>query len=172
MTHTVDGTATAAPEGYPYPYVVPEPGRFTRVVNRLIARTPGWVGPSAVAFCFAGAAAGVLAINPTDSNATSAPSCIIKLTTGFDCPGCGGTRAFYYLMHGDLPAAAHHHAIAVFAAPFIVWLYAAWFLKAAFGRDIPAPRVTPKMIGILLAVWGVFTVVRNLPWAPFTWLYV
>ena len=58
--------------------------------------------------CFGGAAAYVLYTNPTDGNADSVPTCLVKLTTGFDCPGCGGTRAFYYALHGNLPAAARH----------------------------------------------------------------
>ena len=83
----------------------------------------------AVATCFAGAAAYVWIINPTDIGASDVPTCIVKLTTGLDCPGCGGTRAFYYLLHGNLPEAARHHAMAVFAAPFLVWLFVAWSVK-------------------------------------------
>ena len=96
----------------------------------------------------------------------------LKLTTGFDCPGCGGTRAFYYLLHGNLPEAARHHAIAVFAAPFIVWLYLAWAVKHMTGRQIPIPRIGAKSAAVFIAAWAVFMVVRNLPWAPFTSLYV
>jgi hypothetical protein len=33
-------------------------------------------------------------------------------------------------------------------------------------------RITPKTISVFLAAWGIFSVARNLPWAPFTWLYV
>jgi hypothetical protein len=153
-------------------YVAPKQGRFTRAVTRFVSRMPGWTGPVGVAACFAGGAALVLATDPTDSDASSLPTCIIKMTTGFDCPGCGGTRAFYYLMHGNLPAAARHHAMAVFAAPFLVWLYVAWFAQAAFGRTLPAPRITTRVIAVFLAVWMVFSVLRNLPWSPFTWLYV
>ena len=159
--------------GYPYPqYVTPPMGRFATVVSRFVTRMPGWAAPVAVAVCFAGGAAGVLALNPTDSDASSVPTCIVKMTTGFDCPGCGGTRAFFYLLHGNLPAAARHHVLAVFAAPFVVWLYVAWFAQSAFGRTIPAPRITTRTIAFFLAVWMVFTVARNLPWPPFTWLYV
>ena len=36
------------------------------------------------------------------SGAFDSPTCLVKMTTGFDCPGCGGTRAFWYLLHGDV----------------------------------------------------------------------
>jgi hypothetical protein len=165
--HHVHSVAPAAPQ-----YYIPEPGRFTRFVVRLAERTPRWLGPASIAVCFAGAASYVWVMNPTDSNATTMETCLIKLTTGFDCPGCGGTRAFFYLMHGNVPEAVRHHAIAVFAAPFVVWLYLAWAIRTTTGRQIPVPRIGAKTASVFLAVWAVFMVVRNLPWAPFTSLYV
>jgi hypothetical protein len=41
-----------------------------------------------------------------------------------------------------------------------------------FGWKLPQLDLSPKAIGIVLAVWGVWSVARNLPWAPFTSLYV
>jgi hypothetical protein len=37
---------------------------------------------------------------------------------------------------------------------------------------LPRLRVTPLGIGLFLAGWLVFSVLRNLPWAPFSWFYV
>jgi hypothetical protein len=137
-----------------------------------IDRKAPWVGPAAIATCFASAAAYVLISDPTDGGAGDIPTCIVKLTTGFDCPGCGGTRAFYYLMHANIPEAARHHAIAVFGAPFLVWLYLAWTIRKVTGRRIPVPRIGPKAISIFLGAWAVFAIARNLPFAPFTSFYV
>jgi hypothetical protein len=162
-----------AHEAEPAPvYVTRPPGRFTRFVVRMVERSPRWAAPAAVAVCFAGAASYVWVLNPTNTGATDVTTCIVKLTTGLDCPGCGGTRAFYYLMQGDLPEAARHHALAVFAAPFLVWIYLAWTVKAVWGKQLPMPRIGAKTVSVYLAVWAVFMVVRNLPWAPFTSLYV
>lgn len=157
------------PAGYP-----PQPGpdRFSRFVLRAYSRFPRWMAPAAVLACFAGAAAFVLYTDPTDGDASATSTCVVKLTTGFDCPGCGGTRAFYYVLRGNIPAAARHHAIFVFALPFLIYLFAAWAGERLFHRRLPPLQVTPRMIGVFLAAWGVFTVLRNLPWAPFTWLYV
>jgi hypothetical protein len=142
------------------------------LIVRLYEHTPRWLAPVSILVCFITAAAYVWISNPTDSGAADPPGCLIKLTTGLDCPGCGGTRAFYYLLHGNIPQAARHHAIAVFAAPFLVWLYIAWAIKHTTGRTIPAPKITAKTVSYFLAIWAVFMVVRNVPIAPFTSLYV
>jgi hypothetical protein len=39
-------------------------------------------------------------------------------------------------------------------------------------RTIPQLRLPNTLIVGFLAAWIVFSVARNLPWAPFTWLYV
>jgi hypothetical protein len=164
------GPVRFGPPGYEVPA-----GRghaVARMIDRLAARTPSWGAPAAIALCFAGAASFVLATNPTDTGAADLPTCIVKLTTGLDCPGCGGTRAFYYLLQGNIPEAARHHAIAVFAAPFLVWLYLAWAVKRITGRTLPTPRISSRAISLFLVAWAVFAVVRNLPFAPFTSLYV
>lgn len=158
---------TAAPPPPPY-FVPPPPGRFTR----LMARSPRWLAPVAVLGCLAAATGYVTIANPTESTADAPPTCLLKLTTGLDCPGCGGTRAFWYMIHGDLPAAARHHALFIFAVPFLVYVYVAWAGKRVFGKTLPSLRITPPMIGIFLAAWLGFSILRNLPWAPFTWFYV
>jgi hypothetical protein len=120
----------------------------------------------------AGAVAYTEATNPTDADAGAAPTCLLKYTTGFVCPGCGGTRAAWYLLHGDLPAAARHHALFVFAVPFLLYLYVAWAGKRIFGWNVPQLTLSPKVLGAFIAVWGVWSVLRNLPWSPFTQFYV
>ncbi len=91
----------------------------------------------AVLFCFFGGVAYTLPTHPTSSDAASTPNCIIKLTTGFDCPGCGGTRAFFYLMHGNVLAAARSHLLLVFAPPYLVYMYVAWAAGAMFNWKLP-----------------------------------
>ena len=164
--------AGLAPPPYPYLPTYREPNRFYRAMLRLYARTPKWAAPAAIAVCFAGAAGYVLVSDPTDAGAGDLPGCIVKLTTGLDCPGCGGTRAFYFLLRGNVPEAARHHAVAVFAAPFLVWLYLGWAVKRVSGRQLPVPRIGAKTVSVFLLAWAVFMVARNLPFAPFTTLYV
>ena len=44
--------------------------------------------------CAGGAVGYTLWADPTNVAADAIPSCLVKLTTGFDCPGCGGTFSF------------------------------------------------------------------------------
>jgi hypothetical protein len=158
---------------FPLGYDPATPDAFSRLITRASRRTPAWAGPAALAGCCAAASAYVLLWgNPTDSGADDMPSCLVRLTTGYDCPGCGGTRAFWYLLHGDLPAAAHHHMLFVFAVPFLIYAYVAWAAGTMFNVRLPQLRISMRGISIILGVWAVFTVLRNLPFAPFSLFYV
>ncbi|MFG1778359.1 DUF2752 domain-containing protein [Micromonospora sp. NPDC049051] len=154
------------------PYPVAEPDRLTRFVVRLYERSPRWAVPLAALGCVAAGIGYALISDPTRSAPDAAPTCLLKLTTGLDCPGCGGTRALWYVLHADLPAAARHHFLFVFALPFLAYLFVAWAGKQAFGWRLPELRISSRVIGVFLAAWLAFTILRNLPWAPFTTLYV
>ncbi|WP_407939948.1 DUF2752 domain-containing protein [Micromonospora tarapacensis] len=160
------------PVGYPAGYPVAEPDRLTRFVARLYDRAPRWVVPLAAVGCVAAGIGYTLLSDPTRSAPDALPTCLLKLTTGLDCPGCGGTRALWYVLHADLPAAARHHFLFVFALPFLAYLFVAWAGRQAFGWRLPELRIGPKLISGFLAAWLAFSVVRNLPWLPFTALYV
>ena len=135
-----------------------EPDRLTRFVLRL-----------ARAFAALGGAAGRprlrrrrhglhAAQQPDPTTRTPRPTCLLKLTTGLDCPGCGGTRALWYLLHGDLPAAARHHFLFVFALPFLR------VPLRRLGRDagvrLAAARAAAQLDGDggFLAAWLAFSV--------------
>jgi hypothetical protein len=154
------------------PALVPQSDRFTLWASRMYARQPGWFGPLAVLACIGGAIGYTIVTHPTQTDAGMPPSCLVKMTTGFDCPGCGGTRAAWYLLHGDVPAAARHHLLFVFAVPFLLYGYIAWAGSRAFGWKLPQISLGPKAIGWFLGVWAVFSILRNLPFAPFTVFYV
>ncbi|WFE19358.1 DUF2752 domain-containing protein [Solwaraspora sp. WMMD937] len=149
-----------------------QPDRFTRLVNRLWVRSPRWLAPLAVLGCIGAAAGYTVITDPTTSNAEAAPSCLLKLTTGLDCPGCGGTRAVWYLLNGDLGAAARHHLLVVFAVPFLLYVYLAWVGQQLFRWRLPQLSLSPTAVGWSLGVWLAFSVLRNLPWEPFSWFYV
>jgi hypothetical protein len=149
-----------------------KPDRFTRMLY-AIRDSPAWIAPTALLVCFLSAASFVVISDPTDDLGPT--TCAFKMVTGFDCPGCGGTRAFYYVLTFNLPEAARNHVIAVFAAPFLVYLYASWALRRVFPRvrwRFPSFRLTPLMATYFMIGWAAFWVLRNIPWPPFTALYV
>jgi hypothetical protein len=96
--------------------------------------------------------------------------CPFKLVTGWDCPGCGGTRAAHQLFTGHLGAAADLNVLALLGIPLILTaLFVS--LTAALGgprwRSIAFSRLwTSVALVAVLAFW----LLRNLRVAPFDWL--
>ncbi|ADU09694.1 DUF2752 domain-containing protein [Micromonospora aurantiaca] len=129
--------------------------------------------PLAVWVMLAGATAYVLAFNPTDRLADPTGPCVWHALFGIDGPGCGGTRMYWYLVHGNLIQAARHHLAAWAATPFVLYALVAWTASWTFGRRLPQLRIPRSAYVTYLAFFLLYSVVlRNLPWAPFTWFYV
>ncbi len=54
----------------------------------------------------------------------SGPSvCLFRNLLGRCCWGCGMTRAFFSLLHGDFAAAWDYNHRVVIVAPLLLWLY-------------------------------------------------
>ncbi len=88
---------------------------------------------------------------------------------GFWCPGCGGLRAVNDLTHGEVWSAASSNLLVVALMPFVVLALAVWALDRWRGHRRRLPRRAVLVGGYaLLAVAGVFTLLRNTPAAP--WL--
>jgi hypothetical protein len=115
----------------------------------------------------------VLTYNPTDSQQDLTGPCVFHETFGIDGPGCGGTRMFYHLIHGDLVEAARHHLVALVGLLYGLYALVAWTAGWIFGKRLPIWRPSLRAIVIYIAVFLIYAVVlRNLPWAPFNWFYV
>ena len=90
------------------------------------------------------------------------PICLFHKLTGWNCPGCGGTRAAYALLHGKFALALKDNAL------FIVLLAAAgargiWFAARRIWRQPVGEFLPANILWALLAITMVFTVLRNLP---------
>jgi hypothetical protein len=133
---------------------------------------PSWLAPLAVLGCVAAAFTYVLANDPTDQQRDPLGPCAFKLLTGLDCPGCGGTRMVWYVLHGDVGQAARHHLIAFIAIPVLVYYFTVWASRRWFSVRLPTWRMPSKVWVGYLAVWLVYSVLRNLPFAPFDYFFV
>ena len=116
------------------------------------------------------AGAGVVAyFDPT--KAGFLPVCPLYALTGIACPGCGLTRGFHALFHGDVLTALDHNAL----LPIFVLLFGFGFLSLFYfalrGRPLGLNIFHPIALWVALVLLLVFGVVRNLPWYPFNVLF-
>jgi hypothetical protein len=108
--------------------------------------------------------------DPTDRLADPTGPCLWHAATGINGPACGGTRMFYYLLHGDVVQAARHHLVALLAVPFLLYAFIGWAARAWFGVAMPPLRPAAWMYATYAVAWLLYAVVlRNLPWLPFSW---
>jgi hypothetical protein len=99
------------------------------------------------------------------------PACPLYAMTGFACSGCGLTRGFHALLHGDIVTALGFNAL----IPLFVLLFGFFFLSMLYvavrGKAFPRWSVSlPVIWGMFVLLIG-FGVVRNIPAYPFTLLF-
>src|SRR6185312_6786981 len=89
------------------------------------------------------------------------PRCPIYTYTHLLCPGCGGTRAMYELLHFHLRGALHYNALLTVLAPLGgLWFAFSWWraVRDNVTLRLQSPRFAIATV-ILLTV--LFTVARN-----------
>lgn len=122
--------------------------------TRLTTAGAGVVGATWIVF--AGAA-----YRPTGT-AFAGVGCPIKHLTGFDCPGCGSTRALGALTRLDLGAALDHNVLVPIALVFVVASWIAWTWATWAGRAAPSLVRGPRSIISIAVLVAMFTALRNL----------
>lgn len=98
------------------------------------------------------------------------PRCMLYVTTGLQCPGCGGLRAAHALLHGQVDLAFRLNPLLLVFGPILLYMAireTAWHL---FKREFPPLFRRPAVLWTFLAVVLLFTVLRNLPFGPLAWL--
>ena len=79
------------------------------------------------------------------------PACIVKWTTGIDCPFCGMTRATLALGHGDIRGALALHPLAPLVVVGMLLLFGT--IALGRGRALLVGRRPQLLIGAILAIW-------------------
>ena len=117
----------------------------------------------------AGGAGAVAYFDP--SKAGLFPVCPLFALTGFACPGCGLTRGFHALFHGDIITAIDFNALIPLWVLIFGWVFVSLLLVAVRGRGLPMWPTYPKFLWSFAIVLLGFGVLRNLPVWPLTILF-
>ncbi len=98
------------------------------------------------------------------------PVCPLHALTGLNCPGCGLTRGFHALFHGDVLSALHFNALLPVYLFVFVYLFVSLVLVAVRGRGLSFNIFRPNLLYGFFIIALIFGVVRNFPVYPFTLL--
>lgn len=98
------------------------------------------------------------------------PVCPLYALTGIHCPGCGLTRAFHALFHGDVLTALDYNALLPVFALVFGFMFVSLVLIVIRGRGLSLRIFPPASLYGFLVLAAAFFVLRNLPFYPFTLL--
>ena len=134
--------------------------------------TEPWSLPRSRPFAPAGVAliagAGLFAIGVRDPHEGGAwARCPTRWLAGMSCPGCGSLRALHDLATGELAEAVTHNPLVFPALAFLGWVWIAWTVRI-YGGSLPAPPGGRVFCMVVLAMFAVYTLTRNVPGAPFS----
>jgi len=83
--------------------------------------------------------------------------CTFQRIVGLPCPGCGGTRAVYYLFHGDFLKSFQYHPVVIYGVLAYFHFMGSYFFrqrrKREEDREIQIPVYLYLAIGIILIQW-------------------
>jgi len=128
--------------------------------RQLAAAATIWVGLAAIAvFLFF--------FNPSSPANQWFPKCPFRLITGWQCPGCGSTRAFYQLLHLHPIAAFKFNPLMVLTLPFLIYGFLGFTKSAITGKPYRRIFIPPIYLWAWLALMIFFWIFRNTPWYPF-----
>lgn len=102
---------------------------------------------------------------------TMMPACPLFSLTGLACPGCGLTRGFHSLFHGDIISAIDFNLFTPAWAVIFAWVFVSLVLHAVRGRGLVMWPTNPRFMYGFMAVLVVFGILRNVPAWPLTILF-
>lgn len=88
------------------------------------------------------------------------PGCPIYNLLHLYCPGCGMTRAFTALFHGDIILCLRQNVFCILSIIVAIWLYIEFLFKV-FGKKAPFSFNTTFWAVVALVLCIVYFVIRN-----------
>ncbi|MBZ5493732.1 MAG: DUF2752 domain-containing protein [Acidobacteriia bacterium] len=89
------------------------------------------------------------------------PRCLFYALTGLQCPGCGGTRALYHLLHFDFSGAIRYNALVTVLIPMVLTWFIFWYTSVIFRGHAPDLRISRPIAVCLYLIVLFFAVARN-----------
>ena len=96
------------------------------------------------------------------------PACPLHKLTGLSCPGCGSLRALHQLAHGHFGEALRLNPPLMIALPFLSWMVLRRMTVELGVRPLPQIPLSRRWGWRLLIGVLIFSILRNLPFAPFS----
>lgn len=97
------------------------------------------------------------------------PACQFYKLTHLHCPGCGGLRAVHQLTHGHVTAAFISNPLIIASIPIFAWIGFSK-LRHSPNHSASKPLIQSNAAWTILAIVIVFGILRNLPFAAFSWM--
>ena len=95
------------------------------------------------------------------------PKCLLHLSTGLHCTGCGATRCLHALFSGKIVEAFRYHLL----MPIALLLFCVYrILKFRYKNGTAERRYWGVCIGFAIVIIMLFTILRNVPLECFVWL--
>ncbi len=118
--------------------------------------------------------AGLMALLPLyyffDPGSGPFPACPFHQITGLYCTGCGSQRALHNLLHADVAGSLAKNVLFLPALVLMGWHGVARWGVSQAGKTWKSPLDHRRAPAIILLIVLLYTVLRNLPWAPFSLL--
>ncbi|WP_169720736.1 DUF2752 domain-containing protein [Arenibacter certesii] len=104
------------------------------------------------------------------SSSSYFPKCLFYHFTGYYCTGCGSQRALHHLLHLNFVGTLKSNALFIPAFMLMSYHFSIKFLSIKIGKNYPDIIYHPRTPIIVLIIVMLFTIFRNIPIFPFTFL--
>jgi hypothetical protein len=91
------------------------------------------------------------------------PKCPFKLITGLQCPGCGGQRAVFSMLHGHFAEALSYNYWLVFAGPYAFLFIVKRFVLAGAAKEKLGAIIENKyIVWLYIITFVIWMILRNI----------